>query len=95
MLEQRAPLRIRELYNKADGRVVFFVVDNAICIACCLDCLATGAAFVVHLVCERGWLELEVQTIVLFQILRSFLRKPHTSRFLDDVPVKVTAEQEL
>ncbi len=70
------------------------MVDNAICIACCLGCLAAGAAFVVHLVCERGWLELEVQMIVLFQILRSFLCRPHTYRFPDDVPIKVTAGQE-
>jgi hypothetical protein len=54
------PLCVRELYNKANGRVVFFVIDDAICIACCCGCLAVGAAFVVHLVCERGWLELEV-----------------------------------
>ncbi len=71
------------------------MVDGAICMACCRGCLATGAAFVVHLVCERGWLELELQTIILFQILRSFLRRPHIDRFPDDVLVKVTAEQEL
>jgi hypothetical protein len=91
------PLCIRELYNKADGRMVFFVVDNAMCIACRRGCLAAGAAFVIHLVCERGWLELEVQTscwIGLFQILHSFLCRPHIDRFPDDLPVKVTAEQE-
>jgi hypothetical protein len=33
--------------------------------------------------------------IVLFQILHSFLGRPHTSRFPDAVPVKVTVEQEL
>ncbi len=33
--------------------------------------------------------------IVLFQILCSFLRRPHTDRFPDDVLVKVTAKQEL
>jgi hypothetical protein len=32
--------------------------------------------------------------IVLFQILRNFLRRPHTDRLPDDVPVKVTVEQE-
>ncbi len=32
--------------------------------------------------------------IVLFQILHSFLRRPHTDRFSDGVTVKVTAEQE-
>ncbi len=32
--------------------------------------------------------------IVLYQILRSFLPRPHTDRFPDDVPVKVTGEQE-
>ncbi len=31
--------------------------------------------------------------IVLFQILRSFLHRPHTDRFPDDFAVKVTAEQ--
>jgi hypothetical protein len=32
--------------------------------------------------------------IVFFQILRSFLHRLHTDRFPDDIPVKVTAEQE-
>jgi hypothetical protein len=45
---------------------------------------------------EAGWslkYKQDVQ-IVLFQILCSFLRRPHTDRFPDYVPVKVTAEQE-
>jgi hypothetical protein len=43
-----------------------------------------------------GWslkYEHDVQ-IVLFQILCSFLRRPHTDPFPDDVFVKVTAEEE-
>ncbi len=48
----------------------------------------------VHLLCDvRGgrWLELELRTRwrVLFLILRSFLRKPHTDRFPDDVLKKL------
>jgi hypothetical protein len=31
--------------------------------------------------------------IVCFQILRSFLRRPHPDRFPDDIPVKVTANR--
>jgi hypothetical protein len=49
---------------------------------------------VVHLLCDvRGarWLELEVRTRwrVLFLILRSFLCRPHTDRFPDDVLKKL------
>ncbi len=48
----------------------------------------------VHLLCDVSgapWLELEVRTrwIVLFKILCSFLRKPHTDRFPDGVQKKL------
>jgi hypothetical protein len=49
---------------------------------------------VVHLLCDvrdACWLELKVHArwIVLFEILSSFLRKPHTDRFRDGVQKKL------
>jgi hypothetical protein len=80
----------------ANGSVVFFVINDAICIPCCRGCLATVLLlWFILFVRGAGW-SLKYKHdiwIVLFQILRSFLGRPHTDQFPDDVPVKVMAEQ--